>query len=195
MKQAPAIFAVLLGGLSAVAGSFALPPQGASPYADTEMSTNIVFGTSDGGRLRKAFDLALSLAGTPSNCLQVAFGRDADGNGVLDPSETDTVYGWRAGRYFVEDARGWRRVLSGPVPVGGECGLRVHVEAYGDYRPRRISLECGGDAAFSGLANERPDWLLRRGWNLARVTRRGVDVPSGWVECRLSSCGLALSVR
>lgn len=36
---------------------------------------------------------------------------------------------------------------------------------------------------------------ISRGWNLARVTRRGVDVPSGWVECRLSSCGLALSVR
>lgn len=195
MKQVFAISAVLLSVLGAAAGSFAHPPQGTSPHADTEMSTNIAFGTSGDIRLRKAFDLSLSLAGTPSNCLQVAFGRDKDGDGVLDPSETDTVYGWRAGRYFVEDARGWRRVLSGLVPVDCEHWLRVHVEAYGDFRPKRVSLECGGDAAFAGLARERPDWLLRRGWDLARVTRRGVDAPSGWVVCELSALGLAVSVR
>lgn len=172
-----------------------LAPQGESPYADTEVSTNLVLRTLDDGPGSKVFDLSLSLLGTPSNCLQVAFGRDANGNGVLELSETDTVYGWRAGRYFVEDVRRWNRALSESVDAGGGRELRVHVEARSDYRPRRISLTCGGTPAFADLVASRPDWLLRRGWDLARVTRRGAGLPSDWIACELTTRGLAVFIR
>lgn len=177
------------------AGSFVLPPQGESPFADTEASTNLVFGTLDGGQGRKVFNLALSLFGTPSNCFQIAFGRDVDRNGVLEPSETDIVYGWRAGRYVVEDVPGRKRILSKPVEAVGGRELRVHIEAGGDYTPRRISLTCDGSPAFTGLAATLADGLLRPGWDMVRVTRRGAGLPSDWVSCELTTHGLSVFIR
>ena len=34
---------------------------------------------------------------TPTNNLEVAFGRDSNTNGVLEAGEVETVYGWRNG--------------------------------------------------------------------------------------------------
>ena len=147
MKFRFLMLAMFVASHIALANSFVLPPQGASAFADTEISTNIVLRTLDDGRGRKVLDFSLSIAGTSSNCLQVAFGRDLNENGVLEPFETDTVYGWRGGRYLVEDVA------------------------------------------------SRPDWLLRPGWNLARVTRRGEGASTEWVRCELSTRGLVLSIR
>ena len=123
MKSALLSLAVLAASCAA-AESFVLPPQGISPYADTEVSTNVALRALGDGPGRKVLDLSLALLGTPSNCLQVAFGRDADGNGVLDASEAETVYGWRAGRFFVEDvARVTRRGVGEPPSDWVACAL------------------------------------------------------------------------
>lgn len=193
MKFRFLMLAMFVASHIALANSFVLPPQGASAFADTEISTNIVLRTLDDGRGRKVLDFSLSIAGTSSNCLQVAFGRDLNENGVLEPSETDTVYGWRSGRYFVEDVRSWNRIVSSEVESGGL--FAVHVEADGQYRYRRSSMTCGGSPAFVDLVASRPDWLLRPGWNLARVTRRGEGASTEWVRCELSTRGLVLSIR
>lgn len=177
------------------ADSFVLPPQGESPYADTEVSTNLALRALDDGVGRKVLDLTLSLSGTPTNCLQVAFGHDADGNGVLDFSETETVYGWRAGRWFAEDVRGWTRILSEPVSDTAARELRIHVESDSRFRARRVSLTCGGAPVFDEFAASRPGWLFRRGWNMARVTRHGTSLPSEWVACELATHGLAVFIR
>lgn len=72
-----------------------LPPQPVSPYLDTEVSTNCVLHRS---RIdARTFDVHFQFEGTPTNNLEVAFGRDANTNGVLDVQEIDTVYGWRGG--------------------------------------------------------------------------------------------------
>ena len=73
-----------MAGIRVLAASFNLPSQGESSVADTEVSNNIVLCALDDGVGRKVLDLSLSLLGTPTNCLQVAFGHDANGNGVLD---------------------------------------------------------------------------------------------------------------
>ena len=88
MKACLLLFIAFTASLCGLADSFALPPQGESAYADTEVSTNIALCALDDGVGRKVFDLMLSLSGTSSNGFQVAFGRDSDGNCVLDFSET-----------------------------------------------------------------------------------------------------------
>ena len=134
MKTLLLSVAALVGVAPVFADSFVLPPQGESPFADTEVSTNLALRALDDGVGRKVFDLTLSLSGTLTNCLQVAFGHDANGNGVLDFSETETVYGWRAGRWFAEDVRGWTRILSEPVSAAAARELRIHVEADSRFR-------------------------------------------------------------
>ena len=77
------------------AKTFSIPPLPISPYADAEISTNIAFNAS---RIdAKRFELNFSFECGSSNSFQVAFGRDANQDGVLSFSETDTVFGWRNG--------------------------------------------------------------------------------------------------
>ena len=65
----------------AYARTIVVPPQPVSPYADTEVSTNIQFSASS--EHAREIEMRFALDGCASNCIQVAFGRDADGDGVL----------------------------------------------------------------------------------------------------------------
>ena len=58
----------------------ALPP---AVHADTETVTNVPFATALDAAGRLSFDLVCRA--TPSNNVEVAFGTDANGNGVLVP--------------------------------------------------------------------------------------------------------------
>ena len=63
------------------AKTFSIPPLPISPYVDTEITTNIAFNNhrSDVKELELKFVLECS----SSNCIQVAFGNDANADGVL----------------------------------------------------------------------------------------------------------------
>ena len=90
--------------LAAFAKPIVVPSLPVSPYADTEVSTNVVFNTTRFDV--KKFELNFQLECSSSNCIQVALGQDVDADGMLSFAETDVVYGWRNGRYFVEDVKG-----------------------------------------------------------------------------------------
>ena len=70
-----------------------LPVLSDPVYADTEVSTNVAFNPvrSDA----RQFGISMDFSGTPSNCVQIAFGRDADSDGDLSADETRLVLGWR----------------------------------------------------------------------------------------------------
>ena len=59
-----------------------LPP---AIHADTEVSTNVPFTAWE--EHQKRFEHRLSFEATPSNNVQVAFGTDADADGVLGPDD------------------------------------------------------------------------------------------------------------
>lgn len=80
-----------------------------SDCLDTESSTNVAFNVRRNDV--KVFDVRIEQASSVSNCVQVAFGRDADADGDLSPDEADLVLGWRAGRYFVEDVSAEERTF------------------------------------------------------------------------------------
>ena len=102
-----ALLLALLAG-SASARMVVVPPQPMSPYADTEVSTNIPFSVSS--EHAREIEMRFALDGCMSNCVQVAFGKDADGDGVLGADEAETLYGWRNGRYFAESVADGLRV-------------------------------------------------------------------------------------
>ena len=100
---------VVAAGVScaAFARQIVIPALPVSPFADTEVSTNVVI--HEGRTDVRNVQIHIQLEGTPTNNLEVAFGCDANTNCVLDVSEIETVYGWRGGRYFVENVRAWDR--------------------------------------------------------------------------------------
>ena len=72
-------------------------------------------------------------------------------NGVLDAEETETVYGWRAGRYFIENVRGLERVETESV-ANAMCGVvDIRLKNDAGMVPRRFAATCGGEAAFAQL--------------------------------------------
>ena len=89
---------LFVGCLAAAAADarFACPgrlPRG--EYADTEATTNVPFAFGPQGAKHFKFDLCL--AGTSSNNVQLAFGRDANSDGALSADETDMVFAWDCG--------------------------------------------------------------------------------------------------
>ena len=188
-----AVFAVA-APCTAPAASVVVPPMPASPFADTEVSTNIAIRT--GRTLSREVEIHIQLAGTPTNCLEVAFGRDANANGVLDAEETETVYGWRAGRYFVENVRGWERIESEAAASAQRGVIDILLKNNASLVPRRFAATCGGEAAFPELATRPPpEWLFREGWDMVRVTRRGAGVPSEWVSCKFDYTFFTMTLR
>ena len=99
---------VLLLPLFASAKTFTIPPLPVSPQADTEISTNIVFNNhrSDVKELELKFVLECS----SSNCIQVAFGNDANADGVLSRRETVSIYGWRKWPLFCGRCHVWQKI-------------------------------------------------------------------------------------
>ena len=165
-----------------------------SPFADTEVSTNVVIHESRTDV--RDVQIHIQLDGTPTNNLEVAFGRDANTNGVLDVSEIETVYGWRGGRYFIENVRAWERFET-PAVATALCGV-VDIQLQNDKRfvPRSFTATCGGEPAFDSLMmTPPPAWLFKREWNMVRVIRRGAGTPSGWVLCDVKHNSFALKVR
>ena len=189
---------LLLVGAFFAAAAFArqivIPTLPVSPFADTEVSTNVVIHGSrtDVRDVRIHFQLE----GTPTNNLEVAFGCDANTNGVLDVSEIETVYGWRGGRYFVENVRAWERIET-PSAATALCGV-IDIQLQNDkyFVPRSFVATCGGELAFETLSTTPPPtWLFRNEWNMVRVVRRGAGTPSEWVRCDIKHDSFAIKMR
>ena len=63
------------------------PPE----YDDCEVVTNCVFDASRGDA--KMFAVKIGIDATPSNGVEVVFGRDADGDGILSRTEEAMAVG------------------------------------------------------------------------------------------------------
>ena len=167
-----------------------VPPQPVSPHADTEVSTNIAINRarSDVRELKMLF----SFEGVASNCIQVAFGRDADADGVLSFGETDAVYGWRNGRHFAEDVRRGERMES-PDAAAGTFNVLMRMTR--ESRPKTFAATNDTGAAVLTNLSASMTWLYRPEWDLMRVTRRGPGIPAEWFACDIASHFMYMSFR
>ena len=151
----------------------ALPP---AVHADTETVTNVPFATALDAAGRLSFDLVCRA--TPSNNVEVAFGTDANGNGVLEPEETDRVVGWDCGSWFTRTgADGACQMENGEWKMenGGGPELRIlswRVGVVADGTPSRFEATADGSPAFADLPLES---TYSPSWNLLRLTGRGLD--------------------
>ena len=180
--------------LAAFAKAVVVPLLLVSQYADTEVTTNIAFNTSRTDV--KTFELNFQLECSSSNCIQVALGRDIDSDGILSFVETDVVYGWRNGRYFVEDAKGACRYEENlSLAQENAHNFAIRIRTTKEYQPKMYSAMADSTSLFMSLAETVPAWLYRPEWNLMRITRRGVCFPSQWVSYDVKYAQLYIIVR
>lgn len=175
------------------AGTVAVHPQQTSPCVCTESATNIAFNL--GGNVREISMRFVLPDGCVSNCLQVAFGRDTDGDGTLDISETETLYGCRNGRRFAEGMSEGIRIEE-PCDEDGPRSFSVNLRLPRGGSPGRFSAADDGESAvLTNLSVSSHEWLCRPGWNMMRVTRRGPCVPVEWLTYDLRHSFFAVTVR
>ena len=186
---------VILAPCVALAVRVEVPPQPVSPFADTEVTTNISFGAANGHV--RYLELAFALDGCASNCVQVAFGHDADGDGVLGFAETDTLYGWRNGRYFAESVRDGVRIEEPAAdPTAAFCAFAIDMRLTKDLAPLAFSATNGlGVAILTNLSASAHGWLYRPEWDTMRVTRRGPGIPAEWFACDIASHFMYMNFR
>ena len=79
-----------------------IPGLPQSAFADTEVSTNIVFVVERPAMTRIEFTVALDA--TPTNNVEVAIGTDANGDGNLAVEESAYVFGYDCGTWFARSA-------------------------------------------------------------------------------------------
>ena len=82
--------------LAARAGEVALPEVPAARFADTESVTNAALPARAMASARLV-RCTVELAASASNCVEVAFGTDADEDGALAEDEVAMRLGWDSG--------------------------------------------------------------------------------------------------
>ena len=140
-----------------------------SECADTEVSTNIPFEVSFDAMSRMNF--SISLEASPSNCVEVSIGADANGDGVLSLDEADQTFGYNCGTWFQRDA----------VREMFECSDCSIVRLNGTERVEKTFV----------LKKRKLD----ESWNLVRVTRRGKGGICELTTVEGKKSGAALIVR
>ena len=159
-----------------------------SSAPDTEATTNVVFDA--GGEDARLFRLSVELSATESNSVDVAFGRDMDGNGALDRHETDVVVGWDSGEWFFRDRRA--RVEMREARPSGSRKLDWRLSLDENLKATSLSATDTDGIVFSGVV---PPTMFDTNWNMIRITVRGLSEPDGAVSCRVSAKGVVVIMR
>ena len=164
-----------------------------SEFADTEVTVCHSLDQTMPSVCGLKFDLAFD--GTPSNNVEITFGRDEDGDGSLSFWESDIRVGWDCGRYFIERVPTGERFEELSVGTNGEervlrwdCALK-HRVMWG----LSVSNEVG--AAFAAITAAPPSWLYDANWDRMRVTARGPDVRNERFDVEVSTTGIAVIFR
>ena len=167
------------------------PPQ----FIDTEVSATHRLEQPAVGL--RGLHFRLDFNGTPSNNVEVVFGRDLDANGSLAPHETDVIVGWECGRYFIERFRTGERIEEKNV---GTNDLARLLAWHYDVRKGGKVLKAFAASnevcvAFASVSTNAPAWLYDRNWNLMQLTARGVDVQGERCEVDVRSSGFLIHLK
>ena len=166
---------------------FAAPQLPASPYDDTEISTN--FNITVQYANARTFDVVLDFEAASTNSLELAFGIDADSDGELGWNETDFILGWRCGEWFCRDMAldAGHSVAAGTGPKHFKWSLGLNA----DMSPNSLSALDGAVAlSFSISAG-----MFSPEWNICRVTARGMDGAVYVAEGALLAPGFAVGIK
>lgn len=189
----PAALAALTAG--AVTLDVARLP--APAFADREVSGDASLPANRTNDLR-TFRLELAFDATPSNNVQVAFGRDnLPADGFLAAEETDFIIGWDCGGWFLRPQGLADRHTFTPGTAGGRRTLTASVRVDAQGAPQSVTFRDGtAGFTFGGLAlTPFPDWLRPDLWTRLRVTARGADIPAENVSVRFMRDGATVTLR
>ena len=166
----------------------------APEWPDREAATNAALPAAM-WRKRGHFDVQMSVA-AGTNLVQLAFGRDADGDGELSRAETALVVGRGLGETFVEDVAARMRYAEALPPTAGRRGLGLRVSLDRDGAPTGLvaTNETGG-TVFSEWRHAPPAFCFDPSWDTVRVVSAGPDDADGRVRVEIGPDGTLFIMR
>ena len=171
--------AMTLSALTAAALTVDVRRLPAPAFADGEVSGDAVLPANRLDKLN-VFRLEMSFESTPSNNVQVAFGRDnRPADGALAAEETDFIIGWDCGEWFLRPKGLRERHVFTPQDSTNARPrtLTVEIRVNGQGVPQSaVFADRGGEGAFTFpdlTLTPVPDWLRPGLWTDLRVTLRG----------------------
>lgn len=178
---------------TALARQIPIPTAPRPEFRDMERTTNAAI-RADALLKARIFECAVSLVATPSNALEVAFGKSCNGDGVLLPGDESLAMGWDGGSWFVSSPT--NRIYSQPQEGIRRMSfsLKLHVSEAG--MPCHLSISADGTGnTFATLCATPTGWLFSRSWDTVRLTVRGLDVADECVSVRFGPNSTLLIMR
>ena len=191
---------LLLAALAAVsAGAVTLDVARlpAPAFADREVSGDAALPANRLDDMR-TFRLEMTFESTPSNNVQVAFGRDTmPADGFLAAEETDFIVGWYCGEWFLRPQGLKERHTFSPAVTNGTRTLTMEIPVSATGTPKSVAFKDGAAAfTFPGLAlSPVPEWLTPDIWTCLRVTVRGYTGTNENVRARFLPDGAVVILR
>ena len=181
--------------LSCVSAAFArmVVPLAPSSFPDAEVTEYRALAQTQDNFV--GLNVSLQFGGTASNNVEVAIGCDADGDSVLSLDETDVVFGWDCGRCFVRNVSGdelFEEDAVGDVNSVRSLSWRCEVVRR---RLKAFAAVSESGACFDSLSESCPSWLYDAGWNLMRLTVRGLGVREGCFAVQVVNQGVIIFIR
>ena len=170
------------------------PTLPVAEWADCEAATNAALPSATWQR-RGHFDVQMSIA-AGTNLVQLAFGRDADGDGELSRAETALVVGRGVGEAFVEDVAARMRYAEALPPPPGRRGLGLRVSLDRDGAPTGlVATNETGVAMFPEWRHAPPAFCFDPSWDTVRVVSAGPDEADGRVRVEIGPDGTLFIMR
>ena len=174
-----------------IAASFVAPAMPEATHDDTEVVTN--FASAAINSDSRVFAFTLELDATPSNNVEVAFGRDADGDGALSRSEAAMLVGWNCGVWEIVDcATGNTFSETGQA---GHVTLNWQLKFSPSGVPSSFEVSASGRNLFSNLSAHPPQFLFSPEWDKVRLVCRGMDAPHPSLSGKVSNIPFSLRIR
>jgi len=198
MKRMTGITLAGLAALAVHAVTLDVPRLPGPSFADREASGDAALPEGRTNGTFRVFRLEMTFDSTPSNNVQVAFGRDSlPADGFLAAEETDFIIGWDCGEWFLMP-QGLKERYAFPASVtNGVHTLSASVRVNAKGVPQSAEFKDVGTAfAFPGLTlSPAPDWLTPGRWTRLRVTARGADAPEENVRAAFAPDGARVIIR
>lgn len=171
-----------------------LQPAG---YVDTETVTNCPFAFSNQGIRRLV--VSLDLFAMPSNDVEIAFGRDADSDGMLSVDEIALAVGWDSGGWVLREglATGSRTPQCLVAPDVADATYR-HLRfetAFRGGRADSVSATENGSPVEWNLSDPLPTWIFDGSWNMVRLAVRGNDASYESMRVKAEIAGTQIVIR
>ena len=173
-----------------LAAALVVPSMQPPVYADCEVVTNCVFDASRGDA--KILAVKIELDATSSNGVEVVFGRDADGDGILSRTEETMSIGYDGGEWKVVNLVTGDTFSCADAP--GYAALNWKLRLDKNREPRSLAATVNGQPTFTQLVTP-PPFLFDPTWNAAKIIRRGQSDPNLRVECSVDNIPIFIRIR